>query len=149
MSKCPTYKLRRDAKEATQQWQLMGLKMDEVKTLTAHFLSLLVKFTQGFTVDHGSCPKHLWSAGLHCTLTFTWDDNKMARRGWWPKERKRDCHWDLLDSLAENTQTLGNPYNKAVSTVRFITTFPSASSSKHLFRPSSTSFTGGERRAAQ
>lgn len=47
-----------------------------------------------------------------CTWTSTWDDNKMARRGWWPKERRRDCHWDFLDSVAENTKTFGNPCTK-------------------------------------
>ena len=47
-----------------------------------------------------------------CTLMSTWDENKMARQGWWPKKRRRDCLRDFQDSRAEKTQTWGNPCTK-------------------------------------
>lgn len=47
-----------------------------------------------------------------CTLTSTWDENKMARWGWRPKERRRDYLQDFQDSTADNTQTWGNPCTK-------------------------------------
>lgn len=47
-----------------------------------------------------------------CTSTSAWDENKMARWGWWPMERRRDCLRDFQDSRAENTQTWGNPCTK-------------------------------------